>query len=142
MPPAVRTLTEDKVISRKSSARSLSDGKAVPKPKEEEHKSPTLAEIENLSGAVTNLFHPGRAEPFEKLPQETESLQSWSSDSSYGIITPPFPVASPSPEDSPELMSADVFLPPVISNPDTLDEDANTISKRWADMRAKNRIGR
>ncbi|OQE16578.1 hypothetical protein PENFLA_c027G06288 [Penicillium flavigenum] len=142
MLPPVRTLTDSKVISRKSSSRTLSDTKSVPKPKEEEYRSPTLAEIEKLSGPVTNLFHPEGSKPFEKIPKETETPETWSCDSSYGMIAPPLPLVSPMPQDSPELMSTEVFPLPVTSNPGNSDEDADTISKQWADLGGKNRNGR
>ncbi|KAJ6190403.1 hypothetical protein N7519_000424 [Penicillium mononematosum] len=149
MLPAVRTLTDSKVISRKGSSRALSNTQSVPKPKEEEYRSPTLAEIEKLSGAVTNIFQPGGSKPFEKIPKETENIpeetetpETWSCDSSYGMITPPLPVDSPMPEDSPELMSTEVFPLPVTSNPGNSDEDADTISRQWADLSGKDRTGR
>ncbi|CAI7618134.1 unnamed protein product [Penicillium viridicatum] len=119
--------------------------KVSSKPKEPEYQSPTDAEIEKLAGAVTNLFHPERTTPFPKPPPRVESLeeegsQSWSSDGSYGMITPPFPVASPTPEESPELMSTEVFPPPVTRNPRASGKGTNSISKQWADMGGKNRI--
>jgi hypothetical protein len=144
MLPAVRTLTETKVISRKSSSRTLSNTQTVPKPKKEEYRSPTLAEIEKLSGAVTNVFQSEGSKPLKKILEETEETetQTWSCDSSYGMITPPLPAVSPMPEDSPELMSTEVFPLPVTSNPGNSDEDADTISRQWADLGVKDRTGR
>ncbi|CAG8015093.1 unnamed protein product [Penicillium nalgiovense] len=140
--PAIRTLTESKVISRKSSSRTLSSTQSVPKPKEEEHRSPTLAEIEKLSGDATNLFHAEGSKPFEKISKKMETPETWSCDSSYGMISPPLPVDSPMPVDSPELMSTEVFLLPVTSNPGNSDENADTISRQWADLGGKDRTGR
>ena len=155
MPSAVRTLA--KVVSRKSSSRTLSDTKSVPNPKGEEYRSPTLAEIEKLSGDVANLFQEEGSKPVEKLPEETETPETetnetetpatetpetWSCGSSYGMISPPLPAVSPMPEDSPELMSTEVFPLPVTSNPDSSDEDADTISRQWADLGGKDRTGR
>lgn len=140
VPGPVQALTKSKVISRQNSTSTAPNNKAVPKPKEPEYQSPTLAEIEKLSGAVHKLFHPESSKPYKEYLPQTESPQSWSSDSSYGMITPPLPVASPTPEDSPELTSTEVFPAPVAVNPDTSDEDANSISKQWADIGGKNRI--
>ncbi|KAJ5243989.1 hypothetical protein N7489_004085 [Penicillium chrysogenum] len=150
MPSAVRTLA--KVVSRKSSSRTLSDTKSVPNPKGEEYRSPTLAEIEKLSGGVANLFQAEGSKPVEKLPEETETPETetpetetpetWSCGSSYGMISPPLSAVSPMPEDSPELMSTEVFPLPVTSNPDSSDEDADTISRQWADLGGKDRTGR
>ncbi|CAI7675540.1 unnamed protein product [Penicillium palitans] len=126
-----------------ASASTVLKSKASPKPKE--YQPPTDAEIEKLAGAVTNLFHPERTTPFPKPPPrvespQEESSQAWSSSSSYGMITPPFPVASPTPEGSPELMSTEVFPPPVTRNPRTSGTNTNSISKQWADMGGKNRF--
>jgi hypothetical protein len=165
MPSAVRTLA--KVVSRKSSSRTLSDTKSVPNPKGEEYRSPTLAEIEKLSGGVANLFQAEGSKPVEKLPEETETPETetnetetpetetnetetpetetpetWSCGSSYGMISPPLSAVSPMPEDSPELMSTEVFPLPVTSSPDSSDEDADTISRQWADLGGKKRTGR
>ncbi|KAJ5688056.1 hypothetical protein N7536_010675 [Penicillium majusculum] len=146
IPAPVQKLTTSTVTSRanSASASTVFKPKASPKPKEPEpeYQSPTDAEIEKLAGAVTNLFHPERTTPFPKPPPRVESpqeenSQSWSSSSSYGMITPPFPVASPTPEGSPELMSTEVFPPPVTRNPDTSGTNTNTISKQWADMGGK-----
>ncbi|EKV12720.1 hypothetical protein Pdw03_1560 [Penicillium digitatum] len=141
VPGPVQKLIQSKLTTRidSTSASTVFNAKAVCKPKEPEYQPPTPAEIERLAGAVTNLFHPERTKPFDKPPLQIESPQSWSSDGSYGMITPPFPVASPTPEDSPELMSTEVFPLPVTVNPDTSDEDSNTISKQWGQMGGKNR---
>ncbi|OQD62909.1 hypothetical protein PENPOL_c010G02454 [Penicillium polonicum] len=147
IPGPVRKLTKSTVTSRANSASTstILKPKVPSKPKEPEYQSPTDAEIEKLAGAVTNLFHPERTTPFPKPPPRVESpeeegSQSWSSDGSYGMITPPFPVASPTPEDSPELMSTEVFPPPVTRNPRASGTGTNSISKQWADMGGKNRI--
>ncbi|KAJ6157106.1 hypothetical protein N7497_005991 [Penicillium chrysogenum] len=146
MPSAVRTLA--KVVSRKSSSRTLSDTKS-------------------LSGGVANLFQAEGSKPVEKLPEETETPETetnetetpetetnetetpetetpetWSCGSSYGMISPPLSAVSPMPEDSPELMSTEVFPLPVTSSPDSSDEDADTISRQWADLGGKKRTGR
>lgn len=149
IPAPVRKLTKSRVTSRTNSvsASTVFKPKASPKPREPEpeYRPPTDAEIEKLAGAVTNLSHPERSTPFPKpLPRvessQEENSESWSSSSSYGMITPPFPVASPTPEDSPELMSTEVFPPPVTRNPGTSGTNTNTISKQWADMGGKSRI--
>ncbi|KGO75234.1 hypothetical protein PITC_010870 [Penicillium italicum] len=143
VPGPVSKLTQSKLASRtdstSTSTSTVPNAKAAPKPKEPEYQSPTTDEIEKLAGAVTNLFHPERTKPFDKPPPEPESPQSWSSDSSYGMITPPFPVASPTPEDSPELMSTEVFPLPVAASSSTSDEDANLISAQWEQIGGKNR---
>ncbi|KAK4867888.1 hypothetical protein LT330_007547 [Penicillium expansum] len=141
IPGPVRKLTQSKLVSRtnSTSTSTVLKAKAAPKPKEPEYQSPTVAEIEKLAGAVTNLFHPERTTPFDKPPPQPESPQSWSSDSSYGMVTPPIPVASPTPEDSPELMSTDVFPLPATATPDASFEDANPISAQWGQMGGKTR---
>ena len=145
-PGPVRALTNSNIMSKTNRNRPVSklrelepELEPAPEP-ESEYKSPTLAEIERLSGAVTTLFHPDRSKPFEKPPPRTESPQSWSSESSYGMITPP-PVASPTPGDSPELMSTDVFLLPATASSDGSDNDADRISKQWDDLDRNKRIG-
>ncbi|CRL19597.1 unnamed protein product [Penicillium camemberti] len=144
-PGPVRKLTKSTVTSRANSASASTVLKPKASPKPKEYQPPTDAEIEKLAGAVTNLFHPERTTPFPKPPPrvespQEESSQAWSSSSSYGMITPPFPVASPTPEGSPELMSTEVFPPPVTRNPHTSGTNTNSISKQWADMGGKNRF--
>ncbi|KAJ5799378.1 uncharacterized protein N7518_001446 [Penicillium psychrosexuale] len=139
IPGSFREPTKSNIMSKTNSTRPVS--KLREQEPEPEYKSPTLAEIERLSGAVTTLFHPDRSKPFEKPPPRTESPQSWSSESSYGMVTPPFPVASPTPGDSPELMSTDVFLLPATARSDGSDDDADSISKQWNELGGKKRIG-
>lgn len=99
IPRPVRKLTKSIVTSWANSASTSTvlKPKVAPKPKkpEPEYQSPTATDIEKLAGAVTNLFHPERTTPFPKPPPQVdnsqeESPQSWSSNSSYGMITPPF----------------------------------------------------
>ncbi|KAI2704742.1 hypothetical protein CBS147332_7396 [Penicillium roqueforti] len=147
VPGPVQTLIKTNIMSKTKSTRPFSklrEPEPEPEPKlepETEYESPTLAEIERLSGAVATLFHPDRSNPSEKPPPRTMSPQSWSSESSYGMVTPPFPVASPTPGDSPELMSTDVLLPPATARSDGSDDDADSISKKWKKLGGKKRIG-
>ncbi|KAJ9483673.1 hypothetical protein VN97_g9723 [Penicillium thymicola] len=149
IPGPVQKLTDSIVTSRKNSASTSTvlkpKASSSPKRPEPEYRAPTDREIERLAGAVTNLFHPERTTPFPKPPPRVESpreesSQTWSSGSSCGTVTPPFPVASPTPEDSPELMSTEVFPPPATPSPRKSGRNTNSISKQWADMGGKNRF--
>ncbi|KAJ5926498.1 hypothetical protein N7516_008271 [Penicillium verrucosum] len=135
IPGPVQKLTDSIVTSRKNSASNSTvlKPKAAHRPKrpESEYRAPTDREIERLAGAVTNLFHPERTTPFPRPPPQEERSQSWGSGSSSGSVTPPFPVASPTPEGSPELMSTEVF--PLLWLP-------TLVNQQWADMGGKNRF--
>ncbi|CAI7610475.1 unnamed protein product [Penicillium glandicola] len=147
-----RELTRSNVVSRASSIRAVPStmdvrtikvvpttkaaptATAVPSftvPRREDLRcdSETADEIIQLCEQL-----PSQTETPQAVIPQTEAAESWSSDSSYGILTPPS-VASP------ELMSTE-FSPPVAAQPDASGRDSNSISEQWADLGGRDRTGR
>lgn len=127
IPSSPRTPTRSNTIPRPSTRAPNTKG---------EYQHPSAAAIAKLCVAVDKLLQPEGTKESRKAHLQKLTSKSGASSSFDDLDTPVPPVASPTPESSPELMATTEFFAAVSTEKPPV-KSANTISDQWSRIGGK-----
>ncbi|KAJ5860486.1 uncharacterized protein N7529_007796 [Penicillium soppii] len=137
---SIRRYNDGRISSREANTKChltgiISTPKDTSTPKEEEYQAQNFFEVAELLAAIEKVPNPESSVKPQKYVFKEKKSRCLSTVSDDGQTTPPS-IESPTPASSPELMSNEVFHPPVA--PRVTTENPNSISNQWRRMGVNN----